>query len=63
MSSGPIIKHHCTKENPWNHALFDPAKEHIVHDDAEELYPDCDSSLVTYKYPNCGHTFTVDLGD
>ncbi len=58
-----IIERHCTKENPWDLAPFNHAKMKIIHDEAEELYPDFDTSLVTYKCPNCGHVFTIDLGD
>lgn len=57
----PVIEYHCAKLTPWNHVPPQPGKEVIVHDDAEELYPDCDCSLVTFKCPNCGHIYTLDL--
>lgn len=57
----PIVKYYCTKLTPWNHVPPQIGKETIIHNDAKEVYEDCDCSLVDYKCPNCGHTFTLDL--
>jgi hypothetical protein len=56
-----IIEIHCTKENPWDQIPFDITKILILHDDAQELYPEYDGPLPIYKCPNCGHEFQVDV--
>ncbi|MDO8466563.1 MAG: hypothetical protein Q7S83_00250 [bacterium] len=61
QDQNPSIERHCTKENPWDHAPFDPTKETIIHNDAEETCPEYDGNLVPYRCPHCGHEFTVDM--
>ncbi len=66
MSGGqkdPIIERHCTKENPWDRLPFDKSRIKLIHDDFEEVYPDCDFILVSCKCLNCGHIFTMDMRD
>lgn len=51
----------CTKENPCDLAKVDLEKEHWIHEDAYDLFPDSDFVIAIYKCPNCGIEIEVDF--
>lgn len=54
----------CTKEHPWSREI-DTSDMQVCHPDAHEVGEQEDGwpagDIVTYKCPNCGHRWKMEL--